>query len=179
MIKPSPRLYTIIFPIEDSGSGQRVLLGLKKRGMGKGLWNGFGGKLEPDETLDDCAHRELREECGLETKSLRFIGVLYMICSHHDDLTIFVYTARDLVGSVIESDEMAPQWFNTDQLPYDGCHPEARLWWPTMLRGSLFVARFAFSHDDCIQHNIEYVNYAQLTELKSIELKSIELKSQP
>ncbi|KAJ2793443.1 Nudix (Nucleoside diphosphate linked moiety X)-type motif 1 [Coemansia guatemalensis] len=165
--KPPPRLYTVIFPIEGSGSGQRVLLGLKKRGMGKGLWNGFGGKLEPGETLDDCAHRELQEECGLEAKDLCYVGVLFMICSHHDDLTIFVYTARDLVGSVVESDEMAPQWFTTDKLPYDGCHREARLWWPTMLNGSLFVARFVFTQDDCIQHNIEHVDRARLTQLLS------------
>ncbi|KAJ2629167.1 hypothetical protein H4R22_003483, partial [Coemansia sp. RSA 1290] len=56
----TPRLYTVIFPFERSSDGVgRVLLGLKKRGLGEGLWNGFGGKLETGETLYACAQREL------------------------------------------------------------------------------------------------------------------------
>ena len=42
----------------------RVLLGMKKRGFGVGKWNGFGGKLEPGETVVEAAAREVREECG-------------------------------------------------------------------------------------------------------------------
>ncbi|KAJ2456549.1 hypothetical protein GGF42_003205 [Coemansia sp. RSA 2424] len=34
------RRYTVIFPFSDDG--KQILLGLKKRGMGVGLWNGFG-----------------------------------------------------------------------------------------------------------------------------------------
>ena len=35
----------------------RVLLGMKKRGFGAGKWNGFGGKLEPGETIEEAAKR--------------------------------------------------------------------------------------------------------------------------
>lgn len=34
-----------------------VLLGMKNRGIGEGKWNGFGGKVEPNETIDDAAKR--------------------------------------------------------------------------------------------------------------------------
>lgn len=34
-----------------------VLLGMKNRGIGTGKWNGFGGKVEPNETIDDAAKR--------------------------------------------------------------------------------------------------------------------------
>ena len=30
---------------------ENILLGLKKRGFGTGKWNGFGGKVEPSETI--------------------------------------------------------------------------------------------------------------------------------
>jgi 8-oxo-dGTP diphosphatase/2-hydroxy-dATP diphosphatase len=37
--------------------GQNVLLGMKKRGFGVGRWNGFGGKVEKQETILDGAKR--------------------------------------------------------------------------------------------------------------------------
>lgn len=44
-----------------------VLLGLKKRGFGTGKWNGFGGKVEPGETIRQAAIREMKEEAGIES----------------------------------------------------------------------------------------------------------------
>lgn len=40
----------------------RVLLGLKKKGFGQGYYNGFGGKVEPGETIAEAAHREVRQD---------------------------------------------------------------------------------------------------------------------
>ena len=34
-----------------------ILLGYKKRGFGAGKWNGFGGKVEIAETIEDAAKR--------------------------------------------------------------------------------------------------------------------------
>ena len=34
-----------------------ILLGLKKKGFGEGKWNGFGGKVEKDETVSEGAVR--------------------------------------------------------------------------------------------------------------------------
>lgn len=38
-----------------------VLLGKKKRGWMVGIWNGFGGKVENGETIEQGAIRELKE----------------------------------------------------------------------------------------------------------------------
>ncbi|KAJ2818075.1 Nudix (Nucleoside diphosphate linked moiety X)-type motif 1 [Coemansia erecta] len=147
-------LYTVIFPLEDDKDVSQVLLGLKKRGMGEGLWNGFGGKLEPNETIDACAY------------------LLFMKCRSGWEITIFVYVARGLVGDLCESDEMRPQWFGVDELPYEKAHTEARLWWPTMLAGHTFSARFVFSQDDLVEHSIEHVSRAQLELLQTQVLES-------
>ena len=45
------KLYTLVLVIE----GDRILLGLKKRGFGVGWWNGFGGKINHNETIEDAA----------------------------------------------------------------------------------------------------------------------------
>ncbi len=47
------KVLTSVF-IRDSG---QVLLGLKKRGFGVGFWNGFGGKVEKGETIEEGARR--------------------------------------------------------------------------------------------------------------------------
>ena len=39
---------------------------MKKRGFGAGKWNGFGGKVEPGETIVEAAVREVKEECGYD-----------------------------------------------------------------------------------------------------------------
>src|SRR3990167_5319839 len=54
----------------------RVLLGMKKRGFGEGRWNGFGGKVDAGETIEDAARREVLEECGVSVGELKKRGVL-------------------------------------------------------------------------------------------------------
>ena len=40
---------SLVYPVGQDG---RILLGRKKRGMGFGKWNGFGGKIEAGEIAD-------------------------------------------------------------------------------------------------------------------------------
>ena len=54
----------------------RILLGMKKRGFGAGRWNGFGGKVFSEETIEDTAKREIREEAGIEAGRLEKVGII-------------------------------------------------------------------------------------------------------
>ena len=47
------KLYTLVFVADAS----RILLGMKKRGFGVGRWNGFGGKVDPGESIEAAAKR--------------------------------------------------------------------------------------------------------------------------
>lgn len=53
MSKVYNKQLTLLFPLREN----QVLLGYKKRGFGKGWWNGFGGKVKSDESVEDAAKR--------------------------------------------------------------------------------------------------------------------------
>ena len=56
--------YSLIVVTEPAK--QRILLGKKHRGFGMGMFNSFGGKLEPGESATESAKRELEEETGID-----------------------------------------------------------------------------------------------------------------
>ena len=47
------KLLTLVMIMKDN----QILLGMKKRGFGVNRWNGFGGKLQPRESILDAAKR--------------------------------------------------------------------------------------------------------------------------
>jgi 8-oxo-dGTP diphosphatase / 2-hydroxy-dATP diphosphatase len=49
--------YTLVFCRREVNNHREILLGMKKRGFGAGKWNGFGGKLEENESNEDAAKR--------------------------------------------------------------------------------------------------------------------------
>ena len=52
---------------KTAGQVAEVVLGQKKRGWMVGIWNGYGGKLEPGETVEQAAARELQEGWPLQS----------------------------------------------------------------------------------------------------------------
>lgn len=47
------KLLTLVMVVQPG----KVLLGMKKRGFGAGRWNGFGGKVQSGESIEDAARR--------------------------------------------------------------------------------------------------------------------------
>lgn len=55
----------------------RLLLQKKEKTIYAGLFNGVGGKLEKNETPEECARREIKEETGISKLSrLTWLGTL-------------------------------------------------------------------------------------------------------
>ncbi len=55
------------------GRGRMIVL-VRGKEPGKGLWDLPGGFVDPGETAEDALRREVREEIGLEVTTLRYLG---------------------------------------------------------------------------------------------------------
>jgi len=129
--------------------GDKVLLGMKKRGFGAGRWNGFGGKLNVDETVEQATRREMKEEAGIELTDLEKVGVIdFEFQGKPGILEVSIFRSTDFSGEPVESEEMKPQWFGLDQIPFAQMWPDDIHWFPLFLAGKKFTGRFLFGEGE-------------------------------
>mmetsp|Transcript_55001 Transcript_55001/g.170368 ORF Transcript_55001/g.170368 Transcript_55001/m.170368 type:complete len:570 (-) Transcript_55001:40-1749(-) len=129
---------------------RQVLLGAKKRGFGAGKLNGFGGKLEPGETVEESAMRELEEECGLRCQlaDLRWCGSMtYLYDTKPKAMEVHIYELDRWEGEPQETQEMRPSWFLHEDIPLQDMWADDEHWLLPYLDGRLaipFRGRFRF-----------------------------------
>jgi 8-oxo-dGTP diphosphatase/2-hydroxy-dATP diphosphatase len=139
--------------------GERVLLGLKKRGFGAGRWNGFGGKVEPGETLLQATIREVYEEAQVTVTDPQARGILYFTFKNGlSPLEVHIYRATSFSGEPQETDEMRPQWFTAGTIPYSQMWADDPYWLPLLLGGKQFVGTFPFADtEELLGHKLKEV----------------------
>jgi len=126
-----------------------ILLQLKRRGFGRGKWNGPGGKQKADETIEQSAVREAREETGLTMIEFKQLAELEFIYENHgdwDNIT-YVYLCRNFSGDLKESDEGELKWFRFEDIPYQQMWGDDPYWLPKVLSGESVRIRFYFDQD--------------------------------
>lgn len=129
----------------------KILLGMKKRGFGAGRWNGFGGKLNTEETIEDAARREIKEEAGIEMNKLDKVGIIdFEFKGNPELLEVHIFKGREFSGQPVESEEMKPQWFDIDKIPFNEMWPDDIYWMPLFLSGKKFKGKFLFGKSDVI-----------------------------
>ena len=153
--------YTLVECFRTTGEGRReLLLGLKKRGLGAGKFNGFGGKFDIGETAVECALRETREECGLEPRCLEWKAqLLFTFRDSGTLMRVHVFEATDFDESKLaETEEMRPQWFDVEHIPYNRMWHDDTFWLPLLLDGVCFEAWFDYmSGGEDVNTVAEYV----------------------
>jgi 8-oxo-dGTP diphosphatase len=82
-----------------------VLLIQRARQPNRGLWTLPGGRIEPGETADECATREINEELGLTVAQLHRIG-RQDVRGRQDNWHITVFATDNFVGEIRPSDEI-------------------------------------------------------------------------
>ncbi len=112
---------------------------MKKRGLGEGLYNGTGGKVEPGEAIDNAACREAQEEINVSiaAEDLEKVAELDFRFEGQPqwDQIGNVFICRDWQGEPNESEEMKPKWFSISSIPYEKMWASDRVWLPRVLAG--------------------------------------------
>jgi len=143
--KNSLRKVTLSFIIKDG----KILLAMKKRGFGAGLWNGYGGKQLPGESITKTAKRETEEEIGIKVKEMKRIGTIYfffdkMPKDQNWNQQVAVFAIKKWSGRPRESEEMKPEWFDMDSIPFNKMWDDDKYWLPEIINGFIIEATFIF-----------------------------------
>ena len=76
----------------------------KEKDFNKGFWIAPGGKREDNESITDCAKREVYEETGLRVEKLKFLGFLHfpenIYTPFGEEWVDFVFLCEDFSGKV-------------------------------------------------------------------------------
>lgn len=143
---------------------KKILLGLKKTGFGKGFYNGFGGKVEINETPFECAKRECKEEANIDVLNLKKYGLLYFSFTNHNELwEVHYYCTTKFNGKIKETNEMKPIWFEYKNIPYKNMWEDDIHWMKYPLNDKYFVGISYFNEKNKI------LNY-QFTDLNDKKL---------
>lgn len=88
----------------------------KENDINRDKWIGVGGKLERDESPEECLLRETYEETGLTLAGYRMRGVITFVSDKWDTEQMFLYTADDFTGTIKECDEGELVWIDKSDI---------------------------------------------------------------
>lgn len=152
------RVYSLVFLLR----GREILLAMKKHGFGAGKLNGAGGKVEPGETIEQAMIRECQEELTITPTTFRKVAYHDFILNADTDQPwhqwVHVYFVTKWEGEPTETEEMAPQWYAIDRIPYTQMWDDDIHWLPLVLDGKLLDTSFTFdSAEHMLTKNIREV----------------------
>ena len=128
----------------------------KANDIHEGKWNGLGGKLEPGESPEECVIREVREESGLEISTPKYCGLLIFTDFKDEDWYVWVYTAENISGNLIESSEGHLQWIENDKLTSLPLWESDHIFLPWISQNRLFSAKFRYAGDRMLDYQVAF-----------------------
>lgn len=147
--------------IVDDG---KVLLGKRKKvsnDLGKDLYAGIGGKVEENESTDECLEREIYEEIGVNVTKYQKLGQLKYINPHNPkwDMEGHFYLIKEWKDEPKETEVIKPIWFKIDQIPKENMFSDNKYWLDLLFAGKRFEGVFLFGSE---KSEVEEFNLREL-----------------
>ena len=137
----------------------RILLIEKKRGLGAGKINGPGGKVEPGESPEAAARREFEEELRAIPANVRKVGEVWFHVIEGGSLRIHIFRSDSCEPEPTETEEAAPFWYESDDVPFERMWSDDRYWFPYLLEQQPFLARTVFENDILVEWDVTPAAY--------------------
>jgi 8-oxo-dGTP diphosphatase len=129
----------------------------KENDYHKGKWNGLGGKFEPGESPEECAIREIEEESGLIIKNIKMKGfITFPLFDGKEDWYVFLFTADDFDGKLIDSNEGKLDWIPNNKLTDINLWEGDKYFIPWLFKEKFFSAKFIYENGDYISHKVNF-----------------------
>ena len=143
--------------------GKEVLLAMKKRGFGEGLWNGVGGKVALGESIKGAAQREALEEVDIKMVNTTRVATLHFYFPDEPskkgwNQDVHVFLVKKWTGNLKETEEMKPRWFEFSKIPFKKMWADDPLWLPAVLGGRIIEGWFSFGYNnEVLAHRLKNV----------------------
>lgn len=164
------KIHTLAFLFRQN----KIQLAMKKRGFGIGKRNGYGGKLEINESPVDGVIREIGEESliKIDVNALNELGNMDFYFENKADWNqkVIIYRVDDFEGEPAETEEMSPTWFDTNEIPYQEMWAGDDKFMPYIVEGKKFKGEIHFSE------NGEELRKFEIKEIKDEKTSEIKMK---
>jgi 8-oxo-dGTP diphosphatase len=140
-------------------NGQTLMLHRikKENDMHAGKWNGLGGKLEPGETPEECAIREIQEESGLRAVNLTMKGLLtFPAFAAEEDWYTFVFLVEAFEGELINSAEGELRWIDNNKLLDLELWEGDRIFLDWLERPEFFSGKFVYEQGRFVDYEVVF-----------------------
>ena len=142
--------------IKRDGYTLMVYRNKKPNDIHAGKWNGLGGKFEAGETPEGCIKREVQEETGLFIQNPRLHGLLMFPGFKGSDWYVFVFTATEFSGELIDSPEGRLEWIPDEKIPSLTLWESDHIFMPWLENGDFFSAKFDYEGDKMRGYNVVF-----------------------
>ena len=140
-------------------AGQTLMIHrVKKAGdIHAGKWNGLGGKLDPGESPEECALREIFEEAGLRVRNPQLKGILtFPEFAKGEDWYVFVYVVKEFEGELIDSPEGDLRWIADTDLTSLNLWEGDPIFMPWLDRPGIFSGKFVYQDGRLESHEMVF-----------------------
>ena len=123
------------------------------RGINEGCINFPGGKIEPNETIEECVIRETFEETGITIKNPKKVGYVEF---PGVDFYVHIFWSTEFSGSIKQNEAEADAfWQNRDDIPYNDMREADRDFLPQILAGKIVNRRYIYDENFHIKEVID------------------------
>jgi len=127
----------------------------KENDYHEGKWNGLGGKFELGESPEECAVREVNEECGLTVANPIMKGfITFPLFDGVEDWYVFLFAFKEFSGQLIDSNEGKLEWIPNDKIVELNLWDGDRIFVPWLFEDKFFSAKFVYENGKYISHEV-------------------------